>query len=435
MPNRRPVKRFGATLLATGLTLLMYTLTATIGSIFSQAGFVRLGSGDTSVLGNAWLPRWYVPAGIFPPPDWPDGGPHPPRWHPTMIWTPDWWWPDFYPPWTLRNLAVDNSAFGNTMPKLGRLACPTKTSPTVVTDSVYIADDCGFVYRLDAESLQTRARKRFSSGFEAPIHVLDDHSVLANGHSRIWLLDRETLEPLDSAPHNWSEAAPLVLDDIGSTVILDESGFATWHRTSDLSVASRIQVGPACESSPVRHRDTVVFGCNDGNIYASDLSGTALLWSIDTDGDVEGQVTIVGGGLIVPVRSPDRNGDVRSYDWDTRKLRWQVPMGTPIQTRPTLCGKFLVAAGDHALAAIHPESGRIAWQTRLSGRTEADPACINDEIWIGTMRGHLYRIDPGSGQTVARYLTGGIIYENKIVAGNGSIWAADMTGRIYRFGD
>jgi outer membrane protein assembly factor BamB len=134
---------------------------------------------------------------------------------------------------------------------------------------------------------------------------------------------------------------------------------------------------------------------------------------------VEGDTVYIG----------DENGFVSALDEATGAIRWQVPVGAPVNG-PETVADGIVLVGDDAgvIHGIDAATGAPRWMVKTGGPIHSSAAIVGDVAIFGSLDGKLYALDIATGRTawgpvttpgpVSRSVaaSGGLIY-----AGSGSV--------------
>jgi outer membrane protein assembly factor BamB len=104
-------------------------------------------------------------------------------------------------------------------------------------------------------------------------------------------------------------------------------------------------------ASPAVRGDRVVAGCRDGRVHCVRSGDGSVLWTFDTEGDVDGSPVIAGDKVV----APSTDGTLYVLSLDEGRLLWSFPVGARITGSPAVAGgRVLVGAEDGKVYAFGP---------------------------------------------------------------------------------
>jgi outer membrane protein assembly factor BamB len=180
-----------------------------------------------------------------------------------------------------------------------------------------------------------------------------------------------------------AEEEPLVIED-EATKLLDswEMGGSIWTR-------------------PAIYGDLVIFGSNDGFLYALDKNSGLEKWKFLTGGIVVSSPVVSDG--VVYFGSFDKK--FYALDARTGEKLWEFLTGGRIPgTAAVVDGRVYFGSEDGKLYCLTPD-GRKEWEFRTGGLVMGTPTVLNGRIYVGSCDKHFYCIE--SGRKVWSFLTGG----------------------------
>jgi outer membrane protein assembly factor BamB len=176
--------------------------------------------------------------------------------------------------------------------------------------------------------------------------------------------------------------------------------------------------GARVVSSPVWHDGLVVFGSDDGNVYAVDAASGRQRWMARTDGPVASTPAIAGDRVF----ATSYDGRLHALDARTGEVLWKFAtegerrfearglhgMQPRTQTfadmydvylsSPVVAdGKVFFGSGDGHVYAVDAATGKLAWKFRTGDVVHASPAYADGAVVIGSWDGRLYSLDAASG--------------------------------------
>ena len=176
-------------------------------------------------------------------------------------------------------------------------------------------------------------------------------------------------------------------------------------------------------SSPLVVDDLVVFGCDDGFIYALDIKTGTPRWKAniladappDPDG-FPGAGARAGKGKARPnTASSDGKfvfltifdqSRVVAVDLKTGEPRWSYQTKGWVSGAATVGeGKVFLGSQDHKVYALDASTGKLAWTFETRWRADGDLAYAEGAVYVAASDGRCYKIDAKSGAKVWEHET------------------------------
>ncbi|HEX78725.1 MAG TPA: PQQ-binding-like beta-propeller repeat protein [Dehalococcoidia bacterium] len=182
----------------------------------------------------------------------------------------------------------------------------------------------------------------------------------------------------------------------------------------------------------------IVYVCTvAGDVYALDVVNGDYIWDYDIGEDVWATPAVADNTLYIGTF--DKN--VYAIDINTGEEKWQHPFetGGPIISSVVIDGDVLyIASFDRHIYALNKESGEPIWQyPDVDGGEEnpekwfwASPVLCNGSIYAANMDGKVYVIDAGSGGLVTAIDLGAAISSTPVAVGD-EVFVATEEGRVY----
>lgn len=151
-----------------------------------------------------------------------------------------------------------------------------------------------------------------------------------------------------------------------------------------------------CDATPVVLGDVVLAGCDDGRLYALQLSTGELRWQLTTRAPVRAAPAVGRDGTVY-VGSYD--GGLYAVDAEGKVL-WRSSVGGAIHAAPLVdsAGAVLVGARDRALHALD-RHGKPLWRVELGADVDSPPVVARRGlIYVGTDDGELVALAPGGAR-------------------------------------
>ncbi len=174
-----------------------------------------------------------------------------------------------------------------------------------------------------------------------------------------------------------------------------------------------------------------------GNLLGTGVAGTTLpdepklLWTFDTESEIEGTAAIVGG----VVYFGDYEGRVYALTLAEGRELWRFDAGTPIKA-PVSVFDDVVYVGDEYgyVYALDAGSGEQKWKFETLGEIFAGVSLHEDRLLVGSYDNSLYCLDRASGEKVWQVETDGYVHGTPAVADglttvsgcDGFMWLIDI---------
>ena len=171
-------------------------------------------------------------------------------------------------------------------------------------------------------------------------------------------------------------------------------------------------------SSPVWHDGVVLFGSDDGNVYAIDAATGRQRWMVRTGGPVPSTPAVADGRAYVV----SYDGRLWALDARTGEVLWKfasegerrfearglhgmqprtqtfadmydVYLSSPL----VVDGKVYFGSGDGHVYALDATTGRLAWKFAAGDVVHASPAFADGLVVVGSWDGRLYALDAATG--------------------------------------
>jgi len=180
-------------------------------------------------------------------------------------------------------------------------------------------------------------------------------------------------------------------------------------------------------SSPVAWQGLVIFGSDDGNLYAVEAANGRQRWVVRTRGPVASSPAIADGR----VYAASYDGRMYAVDARTGEILWKFAtegerrfearglhgMTPKSQTYPDVYDVFLSSAavsggrvffgsGDGRVYALDAATGALAWKHETGDVVHASPAVADGTVYVGSWDGRLYALDAATGAQRWAYQAG-----------------------------
>lgn len=187
----------------------------------------------------------------------------------------------------------------------------------------------------------------------------------------------------------------------------------------------RFDAGRAIAASPAVHGDLVFIGSRDGAYFAVGVVDGKQGWRLDTGPDAPLASGVENGDLCTSSPTPagdlvilsGADGENATAEAESGAVRWRYRTGGRVRSSPSVvAGRVYVGSMDASLYALDLARSRLVrrfdtegrrtlepGQFGFDGRTiQCSPAVEGGRVFVGSRDGHLYAVDAASGRPVGR---------------------------------
>jgi outer membrane protein assembly factor BamB len=267
--------------------------------------------------------------------------------------------------------------------------------PIYVGGRLYLVNNSGFAYALDADTGKTIWKRR--------VGALNASSPAYSKH-RLYIVN---LVP-------------------GHIVKLDaDTGKTIWKRN----------LPGRAESSPLVIGRSVYFGCEDSNLYSlSTISGN-VRWATALGGPIKSAPAYKDGKLYVG----DYGGYMNAVDAESGELKWQSGSLGPgfggtgaFYSSPAVAfGRVYAGNNDSRIYSFDSSDGTLAWSYSTGGYAYSGPTVATTKhspptVYIGSFDGNVYALDAKDGSLRWSRSAGGQVIGSLSAVGE-IVYAAEFT--------
>lgn len=202
----------------------------------------------------------------------------------------------------------------------------------------------------------------------------------------------------------------------GTLVCLDAAtGAERWTFTlPDNRARKGIRSAPAADGS------LVVFGADDGYVYALDAATGAERRRWNTGAPVTASPALVQGLVL----AANLRGDLLALD--SAAVRWRHAAGSPVRGGIAAAdGMAIVGTSAGRVRAVDLGTGDLLWERETAGGVDAGGAISGSLYYAGTLRGRLMALRLADGATVWEDSLGGRVKSAPAAAHGLLVVAAD----------
>jgi eukaryotic-like serine/threonine-protein kinase len=280
---------------------------------------------------------------------------------------------------------------------------PVAVMPAVVDGTVYVADEGGAVWALEAATGHKRWSVDLGDAVDGSPAVADGRLYVGTKAGQVVALDVVT----GSVVWRFSTGGPVrassvivdgvlyVGSDDGNVYAIDAvTGRQRWMT----SLGAPVTRGPAVS-------DGVVYAtASGGHVRALDVTTGAVRWTKDDLGPGEMGTPIVSDGLLFVAGGLLEQGPscrVTALDIRDGGERWHfgVPDGTPVYAGAVAAGAFYVASDDGDVYRLDAGTGTVApgWPFHGGGANGYLSGIAGGTLYIPSADRKIYAVDAGTG--------------------------------------
>jgi outer membrane protein assembly factor BamB len=286
-------------------------------------------------------------------------------------------------------------------------------SPTVAGGIVYVGDDNGNLYAIDADTGALRWKLPTGSSVVSRPAVVDGTVYVGSSNEDVYALNaatgairwkRDTGGAVDSGLAV-TDGVVYVGNDNNEVFALDAAtGAVGWTR----------RTGDNVTTNPAVSGGTVYVGCEDDSVYALDAATGAVRWRRTTGGQVNSSPAISAG--VVFVGSDD--GKVYALNAATGSVEWTRSTGGKVDSAPAVAdGVVFVGSDDGDVYALDSATGSVEWTRPTGGEVDSGPAVSGGTVFVGSVSGDVYALDSATGAPRWKRYTGGAVNSSPAVSG------------------
>ena len=176
-------------------------------------------------------------------------------------------------------------------------------------------------------------------------------------------------------------------------------GLVVAMRPSDGKVVWRRSI--ASESTPVVVGDRVYLGAWDHRVYALAVKTGKVIWSTETDGEIDGSPAYAGGAIY----AGNNAGSVYALTAKTGAVRWVGRSFSALfrsreyfyATPAVAYGRVFAPNTDGTVYAFGASTGHLLWARRVGSYVYTAPAVWQQKVYVGTYDGKFAALDAATG--------------------------------------
>jgi len=157
------------------------------------------------------------------------------------------------------------------------------------------------------------------------------------------------------------------------------------------------RTGKGIRSAPASGESLVVFGADDGSVYALDAITGALRWRCQT-----GAAVMAGPALSEQLAAVGNvDGEMFGIAIADGSVRWKRRIGAPIRAGAVMVdGMVIVGTTGGTVYAVRETDGSVLWECPVEGAVSTSGAVSGAFLYVGTLRKNLLAIRLADGKVI-----------------------------------
>lgn len=140
--------------------------------------------------------------------------------------------------------------------------------------------------------------------------------------------------------------------------------------------------------------DGLVFVDEGARVRALEQRTGTVVWDAAVDDPLGAPLFWEAGWLIASTA----RGDLVAFEGNSGRIRWRVPLGSPLVAAPGIGNDRLFAAlGDRRIVALQLAAGTVAWSTALD-QTATGLLVLDDQLLAGSRANRLHSLSLDTGR-------------------------------------
>ncbi|TLY32309.1 MAG: hypothetical protein E6K56_03570 [Ignavibacteria bacterium] len=167
-------------------------------------------------------------------------------------------------------------------------------------------------------------------------------------------------------------------------------------------------------SSPASDGAVVVFGCDNGDVYAVGVDDGKLRWTSKTGGSVLASPSVTLGKVFVG----SLDNTFYAFDAGSGNLVWKQTLDARIYASQAVNDHAVyVGTSGRTVFSLDAQTGRVLWRTTTNSVINAPPLVSGSAVYVGSLDKTLYAFDSASGEFLWQYKSEGRIKTMPVAAG------------------
>lgn len=276
---------------------------------------------------------------------------------------------------------------------------------------LYFATVDGRTYAIDIQSGKKIDKDRMTFGIKGSPAIEDQLMVYGLSHGKYSLVAID----LNTGKRRWKKS----LGDIEASPVLHKLNVyigtleRKFHSVNAVTGNTNwsFETGKAIRSTAAYKDGTIVFGCDDGFVYALNADNGDLKWKFDTGKAIPGNPSIDGGMVFIG----STNEYFYALDAATGKSAWKHFLGKPPYPGVVYSGAAIsetavvFGTSNGFVLALDKLKGQPLWTFDAGSIVSTIPVVTSTHVYFGSMKKMFFALNLDSGTEVWRFETPGRI--------------------------
>jgi outer membrane protein assembly factor BamB len=299
---------------------------------------------------------------------------------------------------------------------------------TVADGAVYVGDDNGNIYAIDAATGKLRWRLHTGNSVVSRPAVAGGTVYVGSEDNYVYAIDAathairwhyNTTQSVDSGPAVTGGVVYVGNDNNEVFALSAATGAMLWNQPN---------FGDNVITNPVVSGGTVYVGSDDHSVYALNTVNGDIRWSRATGGQVNSSPALSGGTIYVG----SDDGFAYALNAATGAVEWRRPTAGKVDSSPAVSGGTVYVGGGNTVYALDAATGAIEWKVKTGGAVVSSPAVSGGTVYVGSGDGFVYAINAATGAVRWREQTGGQVNSSPAVSG-GRVYIGTDDDAVYAF--
>jgi outer membrane protein assembly factor BamB len=297
----------------------------------------------------------------------------------------------------------------------------------VIDGIVYFTTMDGRLYALDIETGKKIGNRKINVDATPAYRNTNIFIALRYGDETLFKYNLKRAKNVWKIDAGDISSEPLVLDNSVAVTALYQH--IDLYNSSDGSRIWQTKTDDQIRSSPAFHNGTIVFGCDNGFVYAVDKTSGIIRWKFKTNANI--QATPAIKDTIVYIGSSDNN--FYALGLKTGNLNWSYNAMGQILHAPAVNDSVVIfGSTDSHLYCLERLTGKIIWSFEAESVISTSPLICHNKVFFGSLDRHYYAVDLETGEEIWKYKTRGRVKTAPVIWGNYLIGASE-NNNVYIF--
>jgi outer membrane protein assembly factor BamB len=266
-------------------------------------------------------------------------------------------------------------------------------------NNVYFSTSKGSLYTID--NLEGGLKLLYQSGidFISPPYIYKESIFIYDSKNHLYCIDKNGT--LIWKIHLEVEVTSGIQGATGKIFFGTENGNFLSHYMDSGEGIWKTKINGLISSLPVVVHSTIIFGCDDKNLYFLTMDGN-IKDRYETGGKIRGALTYKNDLLYF--------GSYDEYFYcfnlNKKKIKWKVKTGGRVDTYPLIHQKYvLFTSWNNVLFCLKKKNGTILWWNQIPARCLYRLEIVGDRVLVSSLSSVLNCFDIESGDNIGHYDT------------------------------